>query len=305
MSIALEVKDIVKKYGSQTILDRLSLNMREGEVLGLLGPNGAGKSTLMNIMCGMIESDGGTATFYGKKYVDIEDPGRKIGVMLDPTWLDSRITAESVLKIQALRLKLDKPNQVVDKVLERVDLSHARGKKVSGLSLGMKQRLALGVALIGSPKMLILDEPVNGLDADGIVWVRDILHTFAKNGGSVLLSSHLMSEVEQTATRVAILNGGKIVVEDEIKNLSTDENTTEFAVSGDASRLLNMLNANRINVSHDQKEDRYTASGVKPDLLFSYAVQSQTVLTYLTLKRSSLENVYFDWLDKTGHRARA
>ena len=305
MSIALEVKDIVKKYGSQTILDRLSLNMREGEVLGLLGPNGAGKSTLMNIMCGMIESDGGTATFYGKKYVDIEDPGRKIGVMLDPTWLDSRITAESVLKIQALRLKLDKPNQVVDKVLERVDLSHARGKKVSGLSLGMKQRLALGVALIGSPKMLILDEPVNGLDADGIVWGRDILHTFAKNGGSVLLSSHLMSEVEQTATRVAILNGGKIVVEDEIKNLSTDENTTEFAVSGDASRLLNMLNANRINVSHDQKEDRYTASGVKPDLLFAYAVQSQTVLTYLTLKRSSLENVYFDWLDKTGHRARA
>lgn len=208
----IKVERLKKSYGRFTAVDDISFEARQGAVTGFLGPNGAGKSTTMRIMTGLTLADSGSVTIDGRDYRDIANPGREIGVLLDASAQHGGRTGKEVLTLTAITLGL--PRTRVDEMLELVGLSGTEAKRrVRNYSLGMRQRLGLAQALMGEPKVLILDEPANGLDPAGIHWMRNLLDHFAAQGGTVLLSSHLLNEVEHIADDLVMIGNGKIVAQ--------------------------------------------------------------------------------------------
>ncbi|GIJ45618.1 hypothetical protein Val02_25040 [Virgisporangium aliadipatigenens] len=207
----IEVCELTKRYGGTTALDALTFTARPGEVTGFLGPNGAGKSTTMRIILGLDRPDAGTATVNGAAYRGLDRPTRQVGAVLDASAVAGGRRAVDHLRWQARAAGL--PATRVDEVLADVGLSDVARRRVGGFSLGMKQRLGIAGALLGDPPVLLFDEPVNGLDPDGVRWIRDLLRGFAAQGRTVLLSSHLMSELERTADRVVIVVRGRVVAD--------------------------------------------------------------------------------------------
>ncbi|MGC5168182.1 ABC transporter ATP-binding protein [Luteimicrobium sp. DT211] len=205
-------ENVSKRYGGFTAVDDVSFVARSGRVTGFLGPNGAGKSTSMRIMAGLTLPDRGVATIGGHKYADIPNPGRHVGILLDASAQHAGRTGREVLTLSAMTMGL--PESHVDEMLEQVGLTHAEAKRrVKNYSLGMRQRLGIANALIGKPSVLILDEPANGLDPAGIHWMRGLLRDFAADGGTVLLSSHLLHEVEMIADDMVLIGRGRIVAQ--------------------------------------------------------------------------------------------
>jgi ABC-2 type transport system ATP-binding protein len=206
----IKLEGVSKRYGDFTAVDDVSFVAQPGRVTGFLGPNGAGKSTSMRIMVGLTPQDRGSATIGGLKYADIPNPGRHVGVLLDASAQHAGRTGREVLALTALTLGL--PDSRVDAMLELVGLTDKESKRrVRNYSLGMRQRLGIANALIGDPSVLILDEPANGLDPAGIHWMRTLLRSYAERGGTVLLSSHLLHEVEMIADELVLIGRGKIV----------------------------------------------------------------------------------------------
>jgi len=211
-------ENVSKRYGGFTAVDDVSFVARSGRVTGFLGPNGAGKSTSMRIMAGLTLPDRGVATIGGLKYADIPNPGRHVGVLLDASAQHAGRTGREVLQLSAMTMGL--PSSHVDEMLETVGLTAAEAKRrVKNYSLGMRQRLGIANALIGKPSVLILDEPANGLDPAGIHWMRGLLRDFAAEGGTVLLSSHLLHEVEVIADDMVLIGRGTIVAQGTKKEL--------------------------------------------------------------------------------------
>ncbi|PJI86715.1 ABC transporter ATP-binding protein [Luteimicrobium subarcticum] len=205
-------ENVSKRYGGFTAVDDVSFVARSGRVTGFLGPNGAGKSTSMRIMAGLTLPDHGVATIGGHAYADIPNPGRHVGVLLDASAQHAGRTGREVLALTAMTMGL--PGSSVDEMLETVGLTPTEAKRrVKNYSLGMRQRLGIANALIGKPSVLILDEPANGLDPAGIHWMRGLLRQFAADGGTVLLSSHLLHEVEMIADDMVLIGRGKIVAQ--------------------------------------------------------------------------------------------
>lgn len=205
----IEVKELSKRYGSQLAVDRVSFRCEPGTVTGFLGPNGAGKSTTLRILCGLMTPTSGSATVAGVPYRSLVNPGRQIGILLDPTAQHAGRTGREVLALSAMVLGV--PTRRVDELMEMVGLPpSAARKRVRGYSLGMRQRLGLAHALLGQPEVLVLDEPANGLDPEGIRWMRDLLRDYADRGGTVLLSSHLLAEVESVADRLVMIFDGQV-----------------------------------------------------------------------------------------------
>jgi ABC-2 type transport system ATP-binding protein len=208
----IELRNVTRRYGGFTAVDDVSFVARSGRVTGFLGPNGAGKSTSMRVMVGLTPPDHGTATIGGLRYSQIPNPGRHVGVLLDASAQHGGRTGREVLMIGALTMGL--PESRVDEMLALVGLSGTEAKRrVKNYSLGMRQRLGIAHALLGDPSVLILDEPANGLDPAGIHWMRGLLRQFAANGGTVLLSSHLLHEVEMIADDMVLIGRGRIVAE--------------------------------------------------------------------------------------------
>src|SRR3954467_2732816 len=206
----ITVEGVTKSYGGFLAVDDVSFVCRPGQVTGLLGPNGAGKSTTMRIMVGLTPATRGAVTIGGHRYVDMPNPGRYVGVLLDASAQHDGRTGREILTPGAQTMGL--PSRRVDVKLELVSLSPAEAKRrVRNYSLGMRQRLGIGAALLGDPRVLILDEPANGLDPAGIRWIRDLLTGFASQGGTVLLSSHLLHEIEVIADDLVVIGNGKIV----------------------------------------------------------------------------------------------
>ena len=211
MGDMIEIQQLTKLYGSAGIRD-VSFACQPGTVTGFLGPNGAGKSTTLRLLCGLSAPDSGTATIDGVPYTRLPQPGRRVGVMLDPTAMHVGRSGRETLGLSAE--VLDAGPDRVAQILQVVGLDDkAAAKRVGQYSLGMRQRLALGNALLGDPGILVLDEPANGLDPQGIHWMRTLLREFADRGGTVLLSSHLLHEVEEVADRLVIINQGRIVAD--------------------------------------------------------------------------------------------
>ena len=208
----ITVEHLSKTYGAFRAVDDVSFTCQPGTVTGFLGPNGAGKSTTMRIMAGLTIPDSGTATIGGVRYRDIPNPGTQVGVLLDASAQHAGRTGREILTLSALTMGL--PMSRVDEMLALVSLSPSESKRrVKNYSLGMRQRLGIANALLGDPKILILDEPANGLDPAGIHWMRSLLRAYANQGGTVLLSSHLLHEIEIIADEIIVIGNGKIVAQ--------------------------------------------------------------------------------------------
>jgi ABC-2 type transport system ATP-binding protein len=213
----INVEHLVKRYGRATAVSDATFACEPGTITGFLGPNGAGKSTTLRMVTGLTRPSSGTATVAGRRYADLPNPGRVVGVMLDAAAQHPGRTGRETLRLAGSMLGVK--NSVADDMLERVGLIGAEGRLVRNYSLGMRQRLGIGVALLGDPAALILDEPANGLDPEGIRWMRILLQDFASRGGTVLLSSHLLREVEATADRLVVIGGGRIVAQGTLEDM--------------------------------------------------------------------------------------
>ncbi|MET8230280.1 ATP-binding cassette domain-containing protein [Micromonospora sp. NPDC005298] len=208
----ITVENLTKRYGPHPAVDDVSFHCEPGTVTGFLGPNGAGKSTTMRMICGLTAPTTGRATVAGHPYRELPNPGREVGVLLDASAQHAGRTGREALTLSAYTMGLDK-REVAAK-LDLVGLNAVAAKRrVRAYSLGMRQRLGLAHALLGDPRVLILDEPANGLDPEGIFWMRGLLRDFADRGGTVLLSSHLLREVEAVADRLVVIGGGRIVAQ--------------------------------------------------------------------------------------------
>src|SRR5215213_2781262 len=206
----ITIDSLTKKYGGTTVVNDITFTARSGRVTGFLGPNGAGKSTSMRMMVGLTTPTEGTATISGRRFADLPNPGREVGVMLDASAQHAGRTGREILTIA--QQIIDVPARRVAELLELVSLTPTEAdRRVGNYSLGMRQRLGIAAALIGDPHVLILDEPANGLDPAGIRWMRDLLKDYAAGGGTVLLSSHLLAEVEIIADDIVMIGQGRIV----------------------------------------------------------------------------------------------
>jgi ABC-2 type transport system ATP-binding protein len=229
----ITVEHLSKRYGTHPAVDDVSFTCEPGTVTGFLGPNGAGKSTTMRMICGLTPPTAGTATVAGVPYRRLGNPGRRIGVLLDASAQHAGRTGREVLTLAALTMGVDRRR--VGESLDRVGLNATAAKRrVKAYSLGMRQRLGLAYALLGDPNILILDEPANGLDPEGIFWMRGLLRDFADGGGTVLLSSHLLREVEAVADQLVVIGSGRVVARGGKDELLAASGTVVRALDGGA-----------------------------------------------------------------------
>ena len=214
----IQIRGLVKRFGPVTAVDSLSFDVTPGTVTGFLGPNGAGKTTTLRILLGLVTAGAGTATIGGRSYRDLAEPLHQVGAVLEAAGFHPGRTARAQLRIQALAADAD-PSRIED-VLDLVGLTGAADRRIGGFSLGMRQRLGLAAALLADPEVLILDEPANGLDPEGVRWLRGLLRGFAAEGGTVLVSSHLLAEVAQTVDSVVIVDCGRLVAAGPVAELT-------------------------------------------------------------------------------------
>ena len=229
----IEVDNLSKRYGSQLAVDGVSFRCEPGTITGFLGPNGAGKSTTLRMICGLTPPTAGTTSVLDTSYRKLPNPGRQVGVLLDASAQHSGRSGREVLRLTADVLGVDRRR--VPELLDRVGLpKNAAKKRVGNYSLGMRQRLGIAQALIGEPEVLILDEPANGLDPEGIFWMRELLRDFADRAGTVLLSSHLLREIEVIADDLVVIGDGKIVAQGAKSELLAATGTLVRAVDPEA-----------------------------------------------------------------------
>lgn len=226
MTQVIAFQNLVKRYGKQNAVADLSASINQGRITGFLGPNGAGKSTSLRCLVGLADPTSGSATIFGKRYRDLDNPLARVGTVLDSRGFHSALTGEQNLKIMAAASGIG--TNRVGEVLSLVELDGAAGKRVKGYSLGMKQRLALAGAILGDPEVLILDEPANGLDPAGIAWLRNFLRNLAKGGRTILVSSHQLAEMQNTVDDVLIINKGQLIASGPMQNI-IGEGTLEQA----------------------------------------------------------------------------
>ena len=215
---AIEIQGLSKRFGEVAAVDDLSFTAREGAVTGFLGPNGAGKSTTLRMLLGLVRPSQGSATIGGKRYAELSEPFRRVGAVLEADAFHPGRRARDHLRVLATAAGL--PLARVDAVLREVDLADVGHRRVKGFSLGMRQRLGLASALLGEPEVLILDEPANGLDPEGVHWLRQFVRAFADRGGTVLVSSHVLAEVAQTVDDVVIIANGGLVTQSSLAELA-------------------------------------------------------------------------------------
>jgi ABC-2 type transport system ATP-binding protein len=223
----IEVSDITKRYGEAVAVDSLSFTVPSGHVTGFLGPNGAGKSTTLRVILGLDRPDRGEATVDGRRFSTLIRPLHEVGALLDATAVHPGRSADAHLHSLARANGID--GRRVSELLEQVGLEKVARRRVGGYSLGMKQRLGIAAALLGDPAVLLFDEPVNGLDPEGVRWLRELLQSLAAEGRTVLVSSHLLSEMAQTADRLVVIGRGRLIA---------DTTTSEFIASGSAARIV-------------------------------------------------------------------
>ena len=293
MPSAIEVHGLSKRFGPVRAVDDLSFEVAQGRVTGFLGPNGSGKTTTLRMLLGLVAISGGTATFGGRRYADLDHPVRHVGAALEATSFLPTRRAEDHLKSVALAGGI--PLRRVGETLELVGLAEVARRRVGKFSLGMRQRLQLATALLGDPEILILDEPANGLDPQGIQWLRSFIRNQAGLGHAVLVSSHLLAEVEETVDDVVIISEGRLVLQTTLAELATRGGTgTGMRIrSPEVHRLAEALNA--VPVGWRQTApDTLVVDGATPEWFGPFAAQHQIVLYELVQERGSLEDVFLE-----------
>ena len=294
----INVNHLTKRYGSYTAVSDISFSCEAGTVTGFLGPNGAGKSTTLRMLTGLTPPTSGSVAIAGRAFADLPNPGRLIGVMLDAAAQHPGRTGLETLRLSTQLLDL--PRTRANEMLELVGLSDAIDRRVGNYSLGMRQRLGIANALLGDPAILILDEPANGMDPEGIRWMRILLRDFAERGGTVLLSSHLLGEVQATVDRLVVIGGGRIVADDSLDSLLAGQGTTVRSVDDDD--LARHLRSRGIRVA--VSGDGALQVDADAETIGRVALCGGVVLTELHASGHGLEDLFFE-LTSTTDRAAA
>ncbi len=243
----IEVRDLTKSYGGKVAVDQLSFTVEPARVTGFLGPNGAGKSTTMRLILGLDRPQGGTATIDGKPYRELHDPLRTVGALLEAKSVHNGRSARNHLLFLAQTQGL--PASRVDEVLDLVGLRDVAGKRAGGFSLGMSQRLGIAAAMLGDPQVLLLDEPVNGLDPEGVLWIRNLMKYLAGQGRTIFVSSHLMNEMAVTADHLIVIGRGRLIAEASTQEIIAGSSGQSVRVrSPEADRLTALLTADGAKV---------------------------------------------------------
>jgi ABC-2 type transport system ATP-binding protein len=286
----ITVDHLTKRYGSVTAVDDLSFEVGPGRVTGFLGPNGAGKTTTLRMLLALAAPDSGTATISGVRYRDLPHPVRSVGAALDNDCFHPGRSALEHLRVMATAAGI--PRSRVPQVLATVGLAEAARRRVGGFSLGMRQRLTLAAALLGDPGVLIMDEPLNGLDPDGIRWMRDLLRQLAGEGRTVLISSHLLAEAAQTVDDVVVITGGRLAAQGPVTDLAAATSTTRIRTP-DTGRLITALARDGIT-ARLAGPDTVEVRGADPDRVARIAAATGVVVLELSRHTDNLEELFFD-----------
>jgi ABC-2 type transport system ATP-binding protein len=286
----IEAVALTKHYGAKTAVDGISFTVRPGLVTGFLGPNGAGKSTTMRLIVGLDRPSSGTVTVGGKRYADLKAPLREVGVLLDAKAVHTGRSARNHLLAMAATHGISRKR--VEEVIGLTGLESVAGKRVGGFSLGMGQRLGIASALLGDPGILILDEPVNGLDPEGVIWVRELARHYASQGRTVFLSSHLMSEMALTADQIIVLGRGKIIADAPVSEILAQVAGKAVRVrTPERAKLTKLLEAKDVTLTATDP-DILMVNGLAAANIGEIAAKSQVVLHELTPMAGSLEDAY-------------
>jgi ABC-2 type transport system ATP-binding protein len=293
----LEVRNLSKRFGKTIAVDDLSFSVDSGQVTGFLGPNGAGKTTTMRALLGLVRPSAGEALVEGRPPVEMTDPLRTIGAALEATAFHPGRSGHNHLRVLAAAAGI--PTSRVEEVLEMVELTGAANRRVKGYSLGMRQRLALAAALLGEPRILILDEPANGLDPQGMRWLRDLLREQASEGRTVLISSHLLAEVAQTADELVVIRDGKLVAKASLDEFTSTEVSQMRVRSSDPEALAGGLTRRGAAVDRDG-DAGLLVRGISGEEIGALALEQGIAIHELAPLRSSLEERF---LEVTGEEA--
>lgn len=244
----LQITQLSKSYGKKQVVTDLSFSVPNGQITGFLGPNGSGKSTTMRMICGLEPADAGNSTFDGVPFRQLAQPATVVGAMLDPTWLPKHLRIGRLLQLVASAGRIDQAR--IPAVLRQVGLAGEAGRKIGQCSLGMKQRVSLAVALLSEPTHLLLDEPSNGLDPEGVAWMRQMMRTLAGEGLALLVSSHLLAEMENTVDRLVVIGQGRLVFEGDLTDFLANQQAQQGLVVETlaAARLEQLLQERQLQV---------------------------------------------------------
>ncbi|MFB7614642.1 ABC transporter ATP-binding protein [Kitasatospora sp. NPDC056181] len=291
----IEVNELTKTYGGRTAVDDLSFTVRPGQVTGFLGPNGAGKTTTLRLILGLDAPTAGTATVGGVPFRSHRRGLRHVGALLDAGHVHGGRTAEAHLAALARSNGIARSR--VAEVLAEVGLAEAARRRIGGFSLGMKQRLGIATALLGDPPVLLFDEPVNGMDPEGVLWVRRLFRRLAAEGRTVFLSSHLMAEMEQTADQLVVIGQGRLVAAEPVRAFAARGTRLEVVVgTPQAAELTVLLTAAGASVEPEGSAgaERLVVTGAAADRIGALAAEHRIVLTELTTRSSSLEEAFME-----------
>jgi ABC-2 type transport system ATP-binding protein len=286
----INVSGVTKRYGNRTAVDDLTFNVAAGRVTGFVGPNGAGKSTTMRMMVGLTPPDAGEVRFDGVRYTDLRHPARMVGAVLDARCMHPGRTARNHLRAMAAMSGI--PAGRVEQVLAEVGLESATEQRAGGFSLGMRQRLALAGALLGDPQMLLLDEPSNGLDPDGIRWLRNHLTDFAQRGGTVFVSSHLIGELSLFADDLVVVGGGKLLAAETVAAITARQAVTVVVETPQPADLVRVLASPDVTV--EANGDCLVIRGTTKATVSQVAFENGIRLLELSETSQSLEESLLD-----------
>ncbi len=285
----IEAAGLTKRYGKTLAVNNLSFSVESGKVTGFLGPNGAGKSTTMRMILGLDNPTSGQVRIGGKQYRELKDPLRTVGALLDAKWVHPNRSARAHLRWMAKSNKIAESR--VDEVLETVGLTSVAGKRAGGFSLGMSQRLGIAAALLGDPEVLLFDEPVNGLDPEGILWIRKFMHRLADDGRTVFVSSHLLSEMALTASQLIVIGKGQLISQSSTEDFVS--RAAENTVKVRSPQLAELRSALTQASAQVTDEDRaIVVSGLDSAKIGEIAAANKIVLHELSPQTGSLEQAF-------------
>ena len=291
MSSVVQCDSLSKRYGDVLAVDDLTFAIEAGTITGFLGPNGAGKSTTLRMLLGLAKPSAGHATIFGSPYDQLETPALRIGAVLEATDFHPGRSGRDHLRMLSQAVGLSDAR--VDEVLTLVELQGAARRRVKGYSLGMRQRLGLAAALLGNPDLLVLDEPANGLDPEGVRWLRDFLRAFASGGRTVLISSHVLAEVAQTVDQILIINHGRLVAESTLDDLTARVGGAVRVQSPELDKLAETLGREGI-VTSRSNDHALLAKGTTRERVGDLALAAGIAIYELVTEGSSLEEVFLD-----------
>ena len=294
----IEVEGLTKRYGSTLAFDDLSFTVSPGTVTGFLGPNGAGTSTTMRAILGLVHPSAGSTAVLGVPYPSLDSPNKQVGALLETFDAHPGRSGRNHLRVLAVAGQI--PRSRADEVLDLVELGSAGRRRVKGYSLGMRQRLGLAAALLGDPEVLVLDEPANGLDPQGVRWLRDFLRSLAGEGRTILVSSHVLAEVAQTVHEVVIIHRGRLVRHAAMADVESMAAGATIVRSPDAVRLGTVLAEAGIDAL--PQSDGRLAVGAEPERVGELAAAHGVVLHELTAQRATLEEVFLELTGDPGER---